>query len=217
MTVHIADDHKIIIEGFVAILLNKKIDIVGTSGNGHELIEWLKKNDADIIILDISMPIKNGIEVLEYFKENNIIQKVIIVSTYVQLEFIRATLGNGAQGFISKALAGSCIAEALRKVDKGETYFSTDVQELLIRECLSFRSNANSDFATSMLEKSLSKQEINILLLHAQNLSSQEISEELKITKSTIRSYKTRIREKLNIPEIIGISKRLAFIKGIKE
>ena len=217
MKVHIADDHRIIIEGFESILQFENIEIVGTSKNGDELINWLDKNEVDIIILDISMPQKNGIEVLEYFFKNNIYHKVIIVSGYLRLNYIRETIGKGAKGFISKEFAGVCIVEALEKVYKGETYFSTDIQEILIKECLCFEDNPNKDFATSMLEKSLSKQEINILLLHAQEKSSQEISEELEISKSTIRTYRNRIREKLNIPEAIGFSKRLAFIKGIIE
>ncbi|MDB0602306.1 response regulator transcription factor [Tenacibaculum maritimum] len=215
MNIHIADDYQLIIDGFRALLINDNINVVGTSCNGIELISWLKTNKADIVILDISMPLKNGIEVIDYLKENGINQKVIIVSGYLQLDFIKSTVGNGAKGFVSKQFAAISIVEALHKVYDGETYFSTDVQELLIQECLNFENNPNSEFSTSMLEKSLSKQEISILLLHAQKYNSKEISDELKISQSTIRSYRTRIREKLNISEVTGFSKRLAFLKGI--
>lgn len=217
MTVHIADDNQIIIEGFKALFDINNINLVGTSNNGVELINWLKNNSTDIVILDISMPLKNGIEVLEYFNTNKINQKVIIVSEYLELEFIRKTIGNGALGYVSKQFAAVDIIKALTVVDNGGTFFSTDVQEFLIKECLSFHANSNNEFATSMLEKSLSKQELKILLLHAQEYSSQKISEELSISKSTVRSYKTRMREKVNLEPKKGLELRLKYIKGITE
>ena len=216
MNVHVAEDFGLIIDGFKSILKNEGIDVVGTSTNGLELIPWLQSNKADIVILDITMPVMNGIEVVEYFKENNIDQKVIIVSSFLDLEFIRSTVGNGAKGYISKTFVAFNIIEALHKVYNGETFFSTDVQELLIKECLKSNSPSNNEFANSMLEKNLSKQELQILLMHAQEYSPQEISSELKISLSTIRSYRNRIRNKLNLSEIIGFPKRLELIKRIR-
>ncbi|WP_299125748.1 response regulator transcription factor [uncultured Tenacibaculum sp.] len=215
MDVHIADDSQIIIEGFKSLLLQYNINIVGTSNNGLEVIEWLKNNTADVVILDISMPLKNGIEVVEYLNENKIDQKVIIVSGFLQFDFIRNTVGKGAQGFVSKQFASLNIIDALNVVYNGGTYFSIDVQELLIKECLNFDQNSNSEFASYMLGKSLSKQEMNILLLHAKNYNSSEISEELNIKKSTIRTYTARIRDKLNLDSKIGWQQRLKQFKNL--
>ncbi|CAA0150924.1 response regulator transcription factor [Tenacibaculum maritimum] len=214
MTVHVADDNQIIVEGFKALFSKYNINVLGHSNNGVDLINWLSVNTVDIVILDISMPQKNGIEVINYLNNNNIKQKVIVVSAYIELQFIKDTVGNGALGYISKQFASSDIINALEIVSKGGAYFSTDVQEYLIKECLNFNTNSNSQFATAMLEKSLSPQEMKILLLHAQKYSSEDISEQLSIAKSTVRSYRDRIRNKLNLTPKKGLELRLKYLKS---
>ena len=213
MNVHIADNHKLIVDGFSTLLKNNNINVVGSSNNGLEVINWFQKNKADILILDISMPLRNGIEVVEYFKSNNLDQKIIIVSEYLNLIFLKKTIGNGASGYISKTFAAATIIDALHKVYNGGIYFSLDIQELLIDKCLSFKQDGDRDFATILLEKKLSKQEMNILLMHSEKYNSTEISEKLKISKSTIRTYIARIKEKLNSNPKEGYLDRLAYLK----
>ncbi|CAA0142446.1 response regulator [Tenacibaculum maritimum] len=178
MTVHIADDCSLIADGFESLFKatqNTSIKIIGRSSNGEELIEWLHDNIVDIVILDIDMPKKNGIEVLQYLKKYAIAQKVIVVSEYLLLDFIKKTMDNGAEGYISKQFAYANILEGLEEVYKGNTYLSTDVQELLVQEYLNFYQGSNSEFARLILGKSLSKQKIRELLLHAKRYDSVEI------------------------------------------
>ena len=130
------------------------------------------------------------------------------------MQFIRSTVGNGAQGYVTKDYAAVSIIEALERVNTGGSFFSTDVLELLIEECFKFYQNSDSEYARVLLEKSLSKQEINILLLHAQKYTSEEISKKLNIKKSTIRTYTSRIREKISLNPKETLKLRLEYLKG---
>lgn len=215
MNVHIADDSKFIIEGLKSLFEDTDINVNGTSSNGKELLEWLNSNDTDVIILDMKMPEMDGEEVLTYFKNNNISKKVIILSEFIRLDFIRHSYLLGAQGYVSKTFASNSILEAVHKINDGGFYFSIDVQEELIKEYLSFYQGENSEFAFLLLEKSLSKQELKVLLMHTAKYSSSEISKELNIKQSTIRSYTKRIREKLSVNPELTFKERLGVLRDI--
>ena len=214
MKVHIADDHKLVVEGYSILLENNNINVVGTSANGQQVIDWFQTNNADVLILDISMPVKNGIEVVAYFKNYQPELKIIIVSEYLKLTFIEQTIGNGARAYISKAFAAASIIDAIHKVYDGEYFFSLDIQEFLINTSLSFKQDQESNSAIIILEKSLSQQEINILLMHAKKYNSSEISVKLKISESTVRSYIARIKDKLNLNPEKGHRERIKYLKS---
>ena len=127
--VHIADDHKILIEGIIAILnTDKRIEVVGHSVNGDEVIEWFKTNKADILILDINMPRLDGIEVLKRLIKKNEHQKVIMLSSYDDVKLVKELVNEGANGFISKASAGEHILQAIIAVHHNLPYFSDDLR-----------------------------------------------------------------------------------------
>ena len=214
MKVHITDDHKLVVEGYRVLLENNNINVVGTSTNGQQVIDWFQTNNADVLILDISMPVKNGIEVVAYFKNYQPELKIIIVSEYLKLTFIEQTIGNGARAYISKSFAAASIIDAIHKVYDGEYFFSLDIQEFLINNSLSFKQDQESNSAIIILEKSLSQQEINILLMHAKKYNSTEISEKLKISESTVRSYIARIKDKLNLNPEKGHKERIKYLKS---
>ncbi len=213
MNIHIADDHSLVLEGFKNFLGTNGINVVGTSLNGDELINWLEHNKADVIVMDLSMPGKNGIEVLKYFKENNIEQNVIVVSAYLRMDFLMETIEYGGKGYILKEEAIECIIPAIYKVYEGETFYSEKVKEMLIEEHLLPNSKACIP-ARTLLTQTLSHQELKVLEMYVNNYSSDEIEEELQISKSTIRTYTSRMREKFNIKTTIGLAMRFAFLKN---
>jgi DNA-binding NarL/FixJ family response regulator len=214
MKVHITDDHKLVVEGYRVLLENNNINVVGSSTNGQQVIDWFQTNNADVLILDISMPVKNGIEVVAYFKNYQPELKIIIVSEYLKLTFIEQTIGNGAWGYVSKSFAAASIIDAIHKVYDGEYFFSLDIQEFLINTSLSFKQDQESNSAIIILEKSLSQQEINILLMHVKKYNSIKISEKLKISESTVRSYIARIKDKLNLNPEKGHKERIKYLKS---
>jgi len=130
--VHVADDHKILIEGIIAIInTDEDIEIRDFSLNGQEVVDWFKKkeNKADILILDITMTLLDGFEVLKYFHSKKIDQKVIILSSYDDVKIVQEVLKLGASGYISKSNAGEHILKAIKAVANGEQYFSNDIQK----------------------------------------------------------------------------------------
>ena len=213
MKVHIADNHDLVIEGFRHLLDVNGIDVVGSSIDGLELIKWTNSNQVDVIILDISMPNKNGIEVLEHYKKHQLSFKILIVSSYLQFDLISMAMNLGAKGFILKSEAATCIIEGLHTVYQGNYFYSQKIQELLVNEKLFPANSSQEKMASLLLTKTLSDQELNVLKMLVNDYSSDEIENELSISKSTIRTYTSRIREKLNIKTNIGLVVRYSFLK----
>ncbi len=147
------------------------------------------------------------------FKKHKPDLKIIIVSEYLKLIYIEQTI-NGARAYISKAFAAVSIVNAIHKVYDGEYFFSLDIQEFLINTSLSFKQDQESNSTIIILEKSLSQQEINILLMHAKKYNSSEISVKLKISESTVRSYIARIKDKLNLNPEKGQKERIKYLKS---
>ena len=117
--VHVADDHKILIEGLMAIIeTDDNIEVIGFSLTGQEVIDWfnVKKNKADVLVLDITMPVLDGIEVLRQFKKLKITQNIIILSSYDDIKIVEEILKLGCSGYITKNNAGEHILDAIKAV-----------------------------------------------------------------------------------------------------
>ena len=121
--IHVADDHQILIEGIVAVVdTDKDISVEGYSLTGQQVIDWYsnKDNIADVLILDITMPVIDGFQVLKYFQDNKIEQKVIVLSSYDDLRIVQEVLSLGCKGYISKNNASEHILRAIKAVANGE-------------------------------------------------------------------------------------------------
>ena len=122
--IHIADDHQILIDGLRTIVqIDPNFEVVGSSLNGLNLYEEVIENKTDILILDISMPEKDGIEVIKEFHEKGYPCKVIILSSYDDLKMIQEIMKLGASAYLTKQCAGESIVEAIQAVKNGEEYF----------------------------------------------------------------------------------------------
>ena len=218
MKVYIADNHKLIVEGMTALLTKHNIKVEGSFNNGLEVIKWREANDTDILILDISMPLLNGIDVLKHFKKKNIHQKTLIVSTYNDYNFINDSMKNGAGGYILKTECG-ILVDALETVYKGGKYLSESVTKVILNKNIETNDGVEKTETKVLLkdlinnvENVLSEKEKTILELLAKKYSSKEIQRELSITGSTFRTYTSRMREKFNINKekiIIGTAGRV--------
>ncbi len=199
-TVHIADDHPAIIDGFNALLSNYGMNVVGFSLTGKQTLEWFRNSSADILILDISMPELNGIEVLRHFSKQNSSPEIIVVSSYLDTYLVEESLKLGASAYISKSEASSSILKAIESVlVKKEIYVSPQVKEKKIEL------KNEEELDEKLVSEGLSERELQVFKMVAKNYSSDEISEGMSISKSTFRSYVSRIKEKLNIKNIVGI------------
>lgn len=204
--VHIADDHKILIEGIVAVINTEDdIEIEGYSLNGKEVIDWAENHSADILILDINMPIYDGIEVLKFFKIKKINQKVIILSSYEDVKLVQEMIKLGANGFLSKDSAGQHIVEAIRTVHEGEQYFSDTIKNNLLK-LYTGKNVRPGQRPQSTIANSLTDRETEVLKLISQEYSSPEIAQILNISQSTVDTYRKSLLKKTNVKNAVGLA-----------
>ncbi len=210
--VHVADDHKILIEGIVAVInTDKDIAIKGYSLTGEEVINWFsdKKNKADVLILDITMPILDGFEVLKYFNDHKINQKVIILSSYDDVKIVQEMLKLGCQGYITKNNAGEHIVQAIKAVANGEQYFSDDIQRVLLQS-LSKKETPQGDLPNSFLLENLTEREVEVLRLITKEYNSIQIADELHLSVNTIETHRKKLIKKLikklNVKNAVGLA-----------
>ena len=206
ITVHIADDHKILIEGIIAVInTDNDIEVKGYSLTGKHVMEWVESNNADILILDINMPEYDGIEVLKYFKQKKISQRVIILSSYDDVKLVQEVINLGANGFLSKDIAGQYIIEAINAVHQGDQYFSDAIKNNLIK--LYTGENVKSGKRPeSTILNSLTPREIEVLKLITDEYSSPEIADKLNISQSTVDTYRKSLLKKTNVKNSIGLA-----------
>ena len=204
--VHIADDHKILIEGIVAVINTESdIQVEGFSLTGKAVIDWAEDHYADILILDINMPIYDGIEVLKFFKIKKINLKVIILSSYDDVKLVQEMINLGASGFLSKDSAGQHIVEAIRTVHAGEQYFSDTVKNNLLK-LYTGKNVKLGQRPQSTIVNSLTDRETEVLKLISQEYSSPEIAQILNISQSTVDTYRKSLLKKTNVKNAVGLA-----------
>ncbi|QNM85675.1 response regulator transcription factor [Polaribacter pectinis] len=206
--VHVADDHKILIEGIIAVInTDKEIEIKGYSLTGQEVIDWfsLKENKADVLILDITMPVLDGFQVLKHFKKKRIDQKVIILSSYDDVKIVQEVLNLGCKGYISKNSAGEHIVNAIKAVARGEQYFSTDIQSSLL-QTLSGQMVPKGDMPDKYLLNSLTERELDVLKLVTKEYSTSEMADSMNLSVNTVETYRKNLLRKLNVKNAVGLA-----------
>jgi DNA-binding NarL/FixJ family response regulator len=206
--VHVADDHKILIEGIAAVInTDQDIEIRDFSLTGQEVIDWfeVKENSVDVLILDITMAVLDGFEVLRYFQDKGIQQKVIVLSSYDDVRIVQEVLSLGAKGYISKNNAGDHIVKAIKAVANGEQYFSSDIQEELLK-AISGQKAKKGDMPQDFLFGSLTEREKDVLRLVTKEMSTCEIAEKLSISHHTVESYRKKLLRKLNVKNSVGLA-----------
>ena len=204
--VHIADDHQVLIDGIIAVLQNEdNIEVVGFSLNGIDLIDWLKENDTDVLVLDINMPKLDGIEVLTYLQKNNIEQSIIILSSYDDVKLVKEVLKFGANGFLAKNCAGENIAEAINSVYEGYQYFSKNVQQSLLATATGKKTKTRVA-QDGVFASSLTTRELQVLRLISLELNTKEIAQNLNISASTVDTYRKNLLSKTKAKNAVGLA-----------
>jgi DNA-binding NarL/FixJ family response regulator len=206
--VHIADDHKILIEGIIALInTDDDIEVDGYSLTGQDFLNWASDNEIDVLILDISMPVIDGIEVLKILKRKKISHKTILLSSYDDVQIVKKVLSLDALGYLSKSSASMHILKAIKAVAKYEQYFSNDIQRDLLQLYSNHKSiNGIKNKLGGESAESLTERERDVLKLIAKEYNTQEIAELLHISKHTVESHRKSIIRKLNVKNSIGIA-----------
>ncbi|WP_433764261.1 response regulator [Flavobacterium ginsenosidimutans] len=203
--IHLADDHQVLIDGLSNLLKTvPNFEVVGCSLDGTNVYNDVLMDNADVLILDISMPKKDGIETLKEFNTNQSSCKVIILSSYDDLKIIKEVMKLGAKGYLTKNCAGENIIEAVEAVYQGQEYFSDAVREKIFN---TFKDNPKLNQNAVIENPILSPREIEIITLIALEYSGKEISEKLFISSHTVETHRKNIMKKLNIKSTIGLVK----------
>ena len=192
MKVLIVDDDALIRESLKLLLdLEEDIEVVGTASNGQEAFDICKEERPDVVLMDIRMPVMDGVLGTKLIKGSLKDVKVMILTTFKDDEYIREAIKNGAEGYILKNQSSDSIIDCLRAVYKGNAVFQKDIADAL----------------TSMMEKEkrkkpdidLTLRETEIMRLISEGLSNKEISAKLYLSEGTIRNYVTALLEKLEL------------------
>lgn len=194
----IVDDQSLIREGLTMMLsLYDSISIVGEAANGKEAIEILKNKEVDLILMDIRMPVMDGVETTKVIKESYPEIKVLILTTFNEDEYIFEGLRNGANGYLLKDIGSEELVKAVETVYKGNVLLQPDVAKKMINSLN--RETSKEYYSSKDIFKELTKKEYEIALLIGQGKSNKEISETLFITEGTVKNHITKILDKLGL------------------
>ncbi|MEP7076406.1 MAG: response regulator transcription factor [Acidobacteriota bacterium] len=188
----IADDHTIVRDGLRRLVdAESDMAIAGEAQNGNEVLEIVRQTSVDVVLLDISMPGRNGLETLKELKKLHPLMPVIVLSMHPKDQYAVRVLRAGASGYITKESAPEELILAIRKAFAGEKFISPDVAELL------------ADYIergeTGEPHRVLSDREFEVFRKIAQGKTVTQISKELFLSVKTVSTYRTRVVEKTGL------------------
>jgi|SRR5579859_1664436 len=188
----IADDHAIVRKGLIQLLREEfTMAEVGEVTNGNAVLEEVRRQLWDAILLDISMPGRSGIEIVKQIRTNGIKTPILIISMYPEEQYAIRALKAGASGFLNKESANEELLAAIHKILSGRKYISSSIADKL--------ADALGETGEIPSHELLSDREMQVLQLIASGKTVSEIAEELSLSVNTVSTYRTRILEKLSL------------------
>jgi DNA-binding NarL/FixJ family response regulator len=196
----LVDDHALVRAGIRALIeMIESVDVVGEAGNGAEALRSIEKLNPHIVLLDITMPDMNGLEVLQRITSRFAGVRVIILTMHEAREYAVQALHFGAAGFIPKSAAAAELKDAIEMVMQGKTYVSAQTpQQTAARVVL------NDDKQRELLDR-LTPRQREILVRIAEGQSTKEIARALEISVKTVESHRSQLTERLSIHDVAGL------------
>lgn len=188
----VVDDHDLVRQGLRRIFEKSEgMAVVAEVANGIDALSWLHHHECDVVMLDISMPGRNGIEVLKQIHDEKPKLPVVVLSNYPEDQYAVRLIKSGAAGYLTKGCASPIVIEAVSYAARGKKYFSPEVSELLASEL------SNPD--KKLPHETLSDREYQIFRLLASAITVTEIASMLSLSGKTVSTYRARILEKMNL------------------
>lgn len=188
----IADDHAIVREGLKQIISETSDMVVADEAiDGHEVLSKALKNDCDVVVLDITMPGINGLDVLKELKKQRPKLPVLVLTMHPEDQYAVRVLRAGASGYLTKESAPDELTAAIRKISQGKKYVTSTLAEKLVSEL-----KVDTE---KPLHNALSDREFEVMCLIAEGKTVKEIAEKLFLSEKTVSTYRTRILEKMNM------------------
>lgn len=188
----VVDDHTLVRDGLVRLLESEPdIEVVGSTGSGHEAVSLCRRHKPDVVVLDYNLPDLDGLETTRQIVDLGVGSRVLILTMYANEEYATRLIQTGAAGFIVKAASTDELITAIRKVAHRSIYVSQSIMEKMVS-----RIGQPTEEAP---ESILSNRELQVLVRLARGATTREVSESLHLSVSTVETYRGRILEKLNL------------------
>ena len=195
----IADDHRILREGLKQLLLAAgDLDVVGEAADGHEVLERIRALDIDVLLLDMSMPGKSGMELIRQVKTERPKLRILVLSMHEEHQYAVRAIRAGASGYLTKESASSQLVAAIRKVAGGGAFISAEVAEHLAQDAM-------PDGIDRPRHATLSDREFQVFARLVSGESVTEIAAALHLSAKTISTHKARLMEKLHVDNNAGL------------
>ncbi len=191
----LVDDHKMIREGIKQLLeFNEDFKVVYEAENGKECLDYLKKGSVDVILMDINMPVMDGIATLNEIRNRRLDAKVLMLTVHNEVEYLVKATEIGCEGYILKDAGSDELKTAIYSVDRGESY----IQPKLINELNNYLIHKDSDMDKI---KSLTKREMDVLKLVAMGEFNKNIASKLDISERTVKNHIFNIFKKIDVSD----------------
>ena len=214
ITVMLAEDHAIVRQGLCALLkADRQLVMVGEARTGREAVEMARTQRPDIILMDIAMPVLNGLEATKQILAANPAAKVVILSAHSDDEYIERMNQAGVAGFLEKQTSAEILIQAIHEVVKGHTFFSPSIARRMRHDESKPR---DRDGMIKPNGSRLTARESEVLQLVAEGSSNKQIAAELGISIKTVEKHRQHLMDKLNIHETAGLT-RYAIAAGVIE
>ena len=196
--VMIADDHSLMRKGLQQILeLENDIHVIAQAKDGNEAVEKALLTKPDIILMDINMPIKNGMQAIKELKERGSAARIIVLTIHEDREYLLKSMKAGASGYVMKDAESDHLIQAIRGVYKGNTYIHPNINDS-IEENYDMRT---ADISRELEQDNLTQREIEVLLLIAEGKNNREIADELFISDKTVKNHVSNIFKKIDVAD----------------
>jgi DNA-binding NarL/FixJ family response regulator len=210
----LADDHTVVRQGLRALLVAEgDIEIVGEADNGRQAVQLARKFSPDVVVMDIAMPVLNGLEATRQIMRSLPSTKVLVLSSYSDDDYVQQLTEAGAAGYLVKQTAANELLKAIREANKGNAYFSPAIAKRLRDHC---RKAFVSGAPVKKRADYLTTREAEVLQLIAEGRANKQIAAELCISIKTVEKHRQQVMNKLGIHDVAGLT-RHAISKGIIE
>jgi two-component system, NarL family, response regulator NreC len=217
ITILLADDHTVVRQGMIKLLEGEEnLKVIGEAKDGREAVTKVEQLKPNVVLMDISMPLLNGIEATRQIKRISPQTKVIILSMHSHDRFIGELLTLGASGYLVKDSTGADIIKAINAAMKGDTYLSPSISRMVIENYVSLKKVKSS---REELYSKLSNREREVFQMIAEGRSTKEISQILFVSISTVKTHRSHIMDKLqlgNLSQLIQFAIELGIVEVVR-
>ena len=209
----LVDDHTVVRQGLRALLAAEDdMEVIGEAENGRQAVMLAKKTPPDVVVMDVAMPLLNGLEATRQILKSVPRAKVLVLTSYGDDDCVTQMMDAGASGYLIKQTAANDLLKAIREVQKGNAFFSPAIAKRLRDQC-------REAFTTGQSPRKageLTSREAEVLQLIAEGFSNKQIAAELSISIKTVEKHRQQVMNKLNIHDVAGLT-RYAITKGMVE